>query len=113
MQNKPYNFRPVPTINYARLKFTLILLMLLFAGKYVKADVPCYQAIQMQHDSIDSLETRLATAQSLPYNIGYQEGYKVATLQHNKDKWEPIIVLAVITILVGLSSLIVPKHWTL
>jgi hypothetical protein len=87
--------------------------MLLFAGKYVKADTPCHVALEIQDSTIKSLETRLATAQSLPYNQGYQEGYKQATLKHNKDKWEPIIVLAVITILVGLSSLIVPKHWTL
>jgi hypothetical protein len=87
--------------------------MLLFAGYAVKADTPCHVAITSYERQIDSLETRLATAQSLPYNQGYQEGYKQATLQHNKDKWEPIIVLAVITIIVGLSSLIVPKHWTL
>ena len=99
--------------NYRRLKLTLILLMLLFAGYAVKADTPCHVAITSYERQIDSLETRLATAKSLPYNQGYQEGYKVATLKHNKDKWEPIIVLAVITILVGLSSLIVPKHWTL
>jgi len=74
-----------PTINYARLKFTLILLALLSLGYYVKADVPCYQAIQSQHDSIDSLETRLATAQSVPYNQGYQAGYKVA----KNEQWQP------------------------
>lgn len=73
-------------LSQTRLKLTLILLMLLFAGKYVKADIPCYQAIQSQHDSIDSLEARLATAQSLPYNQGYQEGYKVAKLEFRNFK---------------------------
>jgi len=64
--------------NYRRLKLTLILLMLLFAGYAVKADTPCHVAITSYERQIDSLETRLATAQSLPYNQGYQEGYKVA-----------------------------------
>ncbi len=59
--------------------------MLLFAGKYVKADTPCHTAITSYERQIDSLETRLATAQSLPYNQGYQEGYKVATLK----QWKP------------------------
>jgi hypothetical protein len=50
--------------------------MLLFAGYAVKADTPCHIAITSYERQIDSLETRLATAQSLPYNQGYQEGYK-------------------------------------
>ena len=67
--------------NYRRLKLTLILLCLLFAGYLAKADVPCQVAITSYEKQIDSLEHRLATAQSLPYNQGYQEGYKVAKLQ--------------------------------
>ena len=55
---------------------TILLTLILLLPLSSIADVPCYQAIQSQHDSIDSLETRLATAQSLPYNQGYQEGYK-------------------------------------
>jgi len=55
--------------------------MLLFAGYAVKADIPCHVAITSYERQIDSLETRLATAQSLPYNQGYQEGYKVAKLE--------------------------------
>lgn len=64
---------------------TLLLTLILLLPLSSIADVPCYQAIQSQHDSIDSLEARLATAQSLPYNQGYQEGYKQATLQ----QWKP------------------------
>jgi hypothetical protein len=55
--------------------------MLLFAGYAVKADTPCHVAITSYERQIDSLETRLATAQSLPYNQGYQEGYKVAKME--------------------------------
>lgn len=69
---------------YPRLKFTLILLALLFIGKYVKADVPCETAIEQQHDSILKLEQQLKTAQSVPYNQGYQEGYKVAKLEQTE-----------------------------
>jgi hypothetical protein len=57
--------------------------MLLFAGYAVKADTPCHVAITSYERQIDSLETRLATAQSLPYNQGYQEGYKVAKLEED------------------------------
>ncbi len=66
------------------------------------ADVPCYQAIQSQHDSIDSLETRLKTAQSLPYNQGYQEGYKQATLKQQDDyELKASIVLAIVIVVNG------------
>ena len=75
-----------PTIKAARLKFTLILLTLLFIGKYAKADVPCHVAIEQQHDSILKLEQQLKTAQSVPYNQGYQEGYKVAKLEFRNFK---------------------------
>ena len=98
-------------LTQTRLKITLILLCLLFAGKMVKADIPCYQAIQMQHDSIDSLETRLATAQSLPYNQGYQEGYKVAKLEvSNKAETIGWIAIAVIVIWFTVKSLIYLKN---
>ena len=70
-----------PNIKAARLKFTLILLALLFIGKYVKADVPCHLAINQQQATIDSLQQQLKTAQSIPYNQGYQEGYKQAKLE--------------------------------
>jgi hypothetical protein len=66
---------------YPRLKFTLILLALLFIGVAAKADVPCHTAIEVQQATIDSLQAKLATAQSVPYNQGYQEGYKVAKLE--------------------------------
>ena len=63
---------------YPRFKFTLILLALLFIGVAAKADVPCHLAINQQQATIDSLQQQLKTAQSVPYNQGYQEGYKVA-----------------------------------
>jgi hypothetical protein len=57
---------------------TLILTLLLLLPLSSIADTPCHVAITSYERQIDSLETRLATAQSLPYNQGYQEGYKVA-----------------------------------
>ncbi len=69
---------------YPRLKFTLILLALLFIGKYAKADVPCHVAINQQQATIDSLQNQIKTAQSVPYNQGYQEGYKVAKLEQTE-----------------------------
>jgi hypothetical protein len=68
---------------HRRLKLTLILLCLLFAGYAVKADNACHVALEIQDSTIRRLETRLATAQSLPYNQGYQEGYKVAKLEED------------------------------
>jgi hypothetical protein len=55
----------------------------------------------MQHDSIDSLETRLKTAQSLPYNQGYQEGYKVGKGEAI-PKIDLVIGVAGIAICIGL-----------
>jgi hypothetical protein len=78
--------------------------MLLFAGKYVKADTPCHVALEIQDSTIRSLENRLATAQSLPYNQGYQEGYKVA-------KEEALITITwsgILTVLKGLVIALVP-----
>lgn len=66
---------------YPRFKFTLILLALLFIGVAAKADVPCHLAINQQQATIDSLQHQLKTAQSVPYNQGYQEGYKQAKLE--------------------------------
>lgn len=69
---------------YPRFKFTLILLTLLFVGVAAKADVPCQTAIEIQDSTIKQLQNQLKTAQSVPYNQGYQEGYKVARLA----RWE-------------------------
>ncbi len=111
MQHKPYNFRPVPTINYARLKFTLILLALLSLGYYVKADTPCHVAITSYERQIDSLETRLATAQSVPYNQGYHEGYKVAKAEPTNNV-SAMIITGMFGILLGflLSLILVLKN---
>lgn len=57
---------------------TLILTLFLLLPLVSIADVPCHVAIEQQHDSILKLENQLKTAQSVPYNQGYQEGYKVA-----------------------------------
>jgi hypothetical protein len=85
--------------------------MLLFAGKYVKADTPCHVAITSYEKQIDSLETRLATAQSLPYNQGDQEGYKVAKLEvSNKAETIGWIAIAVIVIWFTVKSLIFLKN---
>ena len=79
MQHITRSFKPVPRINYARIKFTLILLALLSLGYYAKADdTSCHNAIEVQQATIDSLQNQLATVKSLPYNQGYQAGYKAA-----------------------------------
>jgi hypothetical protein len=78
MKNLRNNFKPVPTIKFARAKFTLILLALLSFGYYVKADISCYKAIEVQQAAIDSLEKQLTLVTSRPFNQGYQAGYKAA-----------------------------------
>lgn len=62
---------------------TILLTLILLLPLSSIADVPCHIALEIQDSTIKSLETRLATAQSLPYNQGYQEGYKQATLKAN------------------------------
>lgn len=88
---------------------TLLLTLILLLPLSSIADVPCYQAIQSQHDSIDSLETRLKTAESLPYNQGYQEGYKVATLlQWKPDQYIQVFFwCAFITVVIAFASMFV------
>lgn len=82
LEFKKHPMKPPKFIRtYPRLKFTLILLTLLFIGVAAKADVPCHTAIEVQQATIDSLQAKLATAQTVPYNQGYQEGYKVAKLE--------------------------------
>jgi hypothetical protein len=71
-------YKHTPTIKAARVKFTLILLALLSLGYYVKADVPCSVAIELQQSTIDSLQYQLSIATSKPYNQGYQDGYKAS-----------------------------------
>jgi hypothetical protein len=84
MKHVTTNFKPVPRINYARIKFTLILLALLSLGYYVNADdTSCHTAIEVQQATIDSLQSQLATVKSIPYNQGYQAGYKQATIDAN------------------------------
>jgi hypothetical protein len=78
MKNLTTNFKPVPTIKFARVKFTLILLALLSLGYYVKADTSCHNAIELQQAAIDSLQNQLTIATSKPFNQGYQAGYKAA-----------------------------------
>jgi hypothetical protein len=108
MKHKPHNFRPMPKINYARFKFTLILLALLSLGYYVKADdTSCHTAIELQQATIESLQHRLATAQSLPYNQGYQAGYKVATLEANPLYKQFIEIMGCIFIALIFACLIV------
>jgi hypothetical protein len=86
MKHITKSFKSVPTINYARIKFTLILLALLSLGYYAKADdTSCHNAIEIQQATIDSLQSQLATVKSVPYNQGYQAGYKAAKL----EQWQP------------------------
>lgn len=59
---------------------------MLSLGYYAKADdTSCHNAIEMQQATIDSLQNRLATAKSMPYNQGYQEGYKAG----KNEQWQP------------------------
>jgi len=86
MKHVTTNFKPVPRINYARFKFTLILLALLSLGYYAKADdTSCHTAIEVQQATIDSLQNQILTVKSVPYNQGYQAGYKAAKL----EQWQP------------------------
>jgi hypothetical protein len=98
----------MPKINYARFKLTLILLALLSLGYYAKADdTSCHNAIEMQQATIDSLETRLATAQSVPYNQGYQEGYKQSTIDNNSIWKQGLEAMGCIFIALIVACLIV------
>jgi hypothetical protein len=63
---------------------TLLLTLILLLPLSSIADTPCHVAITSYEKQIDSLETRLATAQSVPYNQGYQEGYRVAKLEQTE-----------------------------
>jgi len=78
MKNLRTNFKTVPTIKFARAKFTLILLALLSLGYYVRADTSCHNAIELQKAAIDSLEKQLTLVTLRPFNQGYQAGYKAA-----------------------------------
>ncbi len=79
MKHITKSFRPLPTINYARLKFTLILLMLLFAGKYVKADNAKPHVVYV--DSKDSVKMQLQI------QIAMQE-IQIKDLMHEKQEIE-------------------------
>jgi len=82
--------------------------MLLFAGYAVKADIPCHVAITSYERQIDSLETRLATAQSLPYNQGYQEGYKVAKMEEdNTGNLIGMITLCLLILSVPIAMIVI------
>jgi hypothetical protein len=94
MQHKPYNFRPVPTINYARLKFTLILLSLLSLGYYVKADDKP-QIIYV--DSTDSVKMQLQV------KIAIQQ-IQIKDLMHeNSTHILDNLKVAVIALVIGFS----------
>jgi hypothetical protein len=81
--------------------------MLVFAGKYVKADdTSCHNAIEVQQATIDSLQHRLATAQSLPYNQGYQEGYKVAKGQ-SKNLGTLIGIITICLVILSVPALMI------
>jgi hypothetical protein len=62
---------------------TLILTLFLLLPLVSIADVPCQTAIEQQA-TIDSLQNQIKTAQSVPYNQGYQEGYKVVKLEQTE-----------------------------
>jgi hypothetical protein len=110
MKHITKSFKPVPKINYARFKFTLILLALLSLGYYVKADdTSCHNAIEVQQATIDSLQSQLATVKSVPYNQGYQAGYKAAkaTSFNAHDVGTMIVVITFCIIFLAITTTII------